>query len=54
MVLESLPPSRVVSRAAWRMAMEVRKNDVRAHVIALRASTSWYLEQKAECIARRL
>jgi hypothetical protein len=36
------------------MAMEVRIKDVRAHVIALRASTSWSLEQKAEIIARRL
>jgi hypothetical protein len=26
---------RVVSRAAWRMAIEVRTKDVRAHVIAL-------------------
>jgi hypothetical protein len=25
-----------------------------AHVIALRASASWSLEQKSECIARRL
>jgi hypothetical protein len=52
----------VVSRAAWRMAMamaiamamEVRTKDVRAHVIALRASASWSLEQKSECIERRL
>jgi hypothetical protein len=28
------------------MAMEVRTKDVRAHVIALRASASWSLEQK--------
>jgi vacuolar-type H+-ATPase catalytic subunit A/Vma1 len=53
---------RVVSRAAWRIAMEVstkkhkivRTKYVRAHVIVLRASASWSLEQKAECIARRL
>jgi hypothetical protein len=44
----------VVSRAAWRMAMEVRTKDVRAHVIALRGSASWSLEQKVECIAHRL
>jgi hypothetical protein len=44
----------VVSRAARRMTMKVRTKDVRAHVIALRASASLSLEQKAECIARRL
>jgi hypothetical protein len=39
---------------AIAMAMEVRTKDVRAHVIALRASASWSLEQKSECIERRL
>jgi hypothetical protein len=35
------------------MAMAARTKDVRAHVIALRASSSWSLEQRAEWIARR-